>query len=278
MSENKFHEWISSEFEKEADDLERRLKEREAANPELAAMKMPDDSFDDLMRRIEAGKKAETDDLEKETGADHVVSLEEHPASGRKSFHMQKRVLLAVAAAAVLVVATGVGATGAKLFVPKVENSGEDGEFNTTINNGDVASYEEVTEDEAYEEIEERLGIQALRLGSKPQKMVLDKVYIDENMGEAQMEFIYKEQILTVYENKQMDEATFEKNLDGKHVDIIETFYNSLKLEIIETDRGDGKKTYSTQIEQGNAYYYIDGNLDLETFEEILEEIYFKSV
>ena len=108
--------------------------------------------------------------------------------------------------------------------------------------------------------------------------MVLDKVYIDENMGEAQMEFIYKEQILTVYENKQMDEATFEKNLDGKHVDIIETFYNSLKLEIIETDRGDGKKTYSTQIEQGNAYYYIDGNLDLETFEEILEEIYFKSV
>ena len=278
MSEKKFHEWISSEFEKEADDLERRLKEREAANPELAAMKMPDDSFDDLMRRIEAGKKAETDDLEKETGTDHVVSLEEHPASGRKSFHMQKRVLLAVAAAAVLVVATGVGATGAKLFVPKVENSGEDGEFNTTINNGDVASYEEVTEDEAYEEIEERLGIQALRLGSKPQKMVLDKVYIDENMGEAQMEFIYKEQILTVYENKQMDEATFEKNLDGKHVDIIETFYNSLKLEIIETDRGDGKKTYSTQIEQGNAYYYIDGNLDLETFEEILEEIYFKSV
>lgn len=278
MSEKKFHEWISSEFEKEANDLERRLKEREAANPELAAMKMPDDSFDDLMRRIEAGKKAETDDLEKETGADHVVSLEEHPASGRKSFHMQKRVLLAVAAAAVLVVATGVGATGAKLFVPKVENSGEDGEFNTTINNGDVASYEEVTEDEAYEEIEERLGIQALRLGSKPQKMVLDKVYIDENMGEAQMEFIYKEQILTVYENKQMDEATFEKNLDGKHVDIIETFYNSLKLEIIETDRGDGKKTYSTQIEQGNAYYYIDGNLDLETFEEILEEIYFKSV
>ena len=278
MSEKKFHEWISSEFEKEANDLERRLKEREAANPELAAMKMPDDSFDDLMRRIEAGKKAETDDLEKETGADHVVSLEEHPASGRKSFRMQKRVLLAVAAAAVLVVATGVGATGAKLFVPKVENSGEDGEFNTTINNGDVASYEEVTEDEAYEEIEERLGIQALRLGSKPQKMVLDKVYIDENMGEAQMEFIYKEQILTVYENKQMDEATFEKNLDGKHVDIIETFYNSLKLEIIETDRGDGKKTYSTQIEQGNAYYYIDGNLDLETFEEILEEIYFKSV
>ena len=156
MSEKKFHEWISSEFEKEADDLERRLKEREAANPELAAMKMPDDSFDDLMRRIEAGKKAETGDLEKETGTDHVVSLEEHPASGRKPFRMQKRVLLAVAAAAVLVVATGVGATGAKLFVPKVENSGEDGEFNTTIINGEMEEDRDVTEEEAYEEIEDK--------------------------------------------------------------------------------------------------------------------------
>ena len=278
MSEKKFHEWISSEFEKEADDLERRLKEREAANQELAAMKMPDDSFDDLMRRIEAGKKAETDDLEKETGTAHVVSLEEHPASGRKPFRMQKRVLLAVAAAAVLVVATGVGATGAKLFVPKVENSGEDGEFNTTINSGDVASYEEVTEDEAYQEIEDRLGIQALRLGSKPQEMVLDKVYIDENMGEAQMEFIYKEQILTVYENKQSDTSTFETQADGKYVDTIVSFFNRLEMQITESDRGDGEKLYSVQIEHGNAYYYINGNLDLEIFETILNGIYFESV
>ena len=177
MSEKKFHEWISSEFEKEANDLERRLKEREAANPELAAMKMPDDSFDDLMRRIEAGKKAETDDLEKETGADHVVSLEEHPASGRKPFRMQKRVLLAVAAAAVLVVATGVGATGAKLFVPKVENSGEDGEFNTTINNGDVASYEEVTEDEAYEEIEEEMMNEVSEEAWKYAHIIVDPLF-----------------------------------------------------------------------------------------------------
>lgn len=278
MSEKNFHEWISSEFEKEADDLERRLKEREAANPELAAMKMPDDSFDDLMRRIEAGKKAETGDLEKETGTARVVSLEEHPASGRKPFRMQKRVLLAVAAAAVLVVATGVGATGAKLFVPKVENSGEDGEFNTTINSGDVASYEEVTEDEAYEEIEERLGILALRLGGKPQELVLEKVYVDENTGEAQMEYSCGEKTLTIYENKQREAATFETTLDGECVDTIVTFIERLNLEIVETDRGDGEKIYSTQIEYGNAYYYINGNLDLETFEEIMNGIYFENV
>lgn len=278
MSEKKFHEWISSEFEKEADDLERRLKEREAANPELAAMKMPDDSFDDLMRRIEAGKKAETGDLEKETGTDHVVSLEEHPASGRKPFRMQKRVLLAVAAAAVLVVATGVGATGAKLFVPKVENSGEDGEFNTTINSGDIASYEEVTEDEAYEEIEERLGIQALRLSSKPKDLILEKVYIDESTREAQMEFSYNGNIFTVYENKQASDSTFKTEMDGVEVDSIDAFHLNQTVSIVQIDRGDGKIAYATQFEQNNAYYYINGNIELETFEEILNGLFFESV
>ena len=278
MSEKKFHEWISSEFEKEADDLERRLKEREAANPELAAMKMPDDSFDDLMRRIEAGKKAETGDLEKETGTDHVVSLEEHPVSGRKSFRMQKRVLLAVAAAAVLVVATGVGATGAKLFVPKVENSGEDGEFNTTIINGEMEEDRDVTEEEAYEEIEDKIGIQALRLSNKPQDMILESVYIDEAMGEVQMQFQINEKTFIIYENKQMDNAAFDKKIDGEVVDDIDSFYLNKSIEILHFDKGMGTYSYASYFEQGNAYYSIISDLKLEEFEQIIAEIYFKSV
>ena len=278
MSEKKFHEWISSEFEKEADDLERRLKEREAANPELAAMKMPDDSFDDLMRRIEAGKKAETDDLEKETGTDHVVSLEEHPASGRKPFRMQKRVLLAVAAAAVLVVATGVGATGAKLFVPKVENSGEDGEFNTTIINGEMEEDRDVTEEEAYQEIKERIGIQALRLGNKPSGLSLENVYIDEEMGEAQMEFKNEQGSVIVYENKQNDNAVFDQTIDGTEVDVIEIFHLGKECKIIKVDRGDGTYSYVTQFEEGNAYYYLNSDLELEKFKDIITGIVLESV
>lgn len=278
MSEKKFREWISSEFEKEADDLERRLKEREAANPELAAMKMPDDSFDDLMRRIEAGKKAETGDLEKETGTAHVVSLEEHPASGRKPFRMQKRVLLAVAAAAVLVVATGVGATGAKLFVPKVENSGEDGEFNTTIINGEMEEDRDVTEEEAYEEIEDKIGIQALRLSNKPQDMILESVYIDEAMGEVQMQFQINEKTFIIYENKQMDNAAFDKKIDGEVVDDIDSFYLNKTIEILQIDKGNGTYSYASYFEQGNAYYSIISDLKLEEFEQIIAEIYFKSV
>lgn len=92
------------------------------------------------------------------------------------------------------------------------------------------------------------------------------------------MEFIYKEQILTVYENKQSDTSTFETQADGKYVDTIVSFFNRLEMQITESDRGDGEKLYSVQIEHGNAYYYINGNLDLEIFETILNGIYFESV
>lgn len=268
MSDDTLRERINREFERESDALERRLQERQIADPELAAMKMPDDSFDDLMRRIAAEQK-ETESVSMEN-TDRKFS--------KKPFRIRKRVLLSVAAAAVLVAAMGVGATGAKLFVPKVENSSEDGEFNTTINNGDVTSYEEVTEDEAYQEIEDRLGIQALRLGSKPKEIILKKVYIDENMGEAQMEFCSKNNILTIYANKQMDSATFDKKIDGKVVDTINSFYLDKEINILQIDKGNDEQVYTVQLEQGNAYYYLISDLKLEKLKKIIAEIYFESV
>ena len=106
MSEEKFREWISSEFEREAEELEKRLQEHEAADPELAALEMPEDSFDDLMRRIKAEEENK-----------NISKNENGPA--KKPFRIRKRTLLAVAAAAILVAAMGAGVTGAKLFVPK---------------------------------------------------------------------------------------------------------------------------------------------------------------
>lgn len=268
MNDEKLRERISREFEQEAYDLEKHLRERRAADPELAAMKMPDDSFDDLMRRIAAEQK--------ETEPGSVKN--EDTASPKKPFHIRKRVLLAVAAAAVLAVAMGVGATGAKLFVPKVENSSKDGEFNTTINNGDIEEKKDITEEEAYQEIEDKIGIQALRVSDKPDGMKLEKVYIDENMGEAQMEFGLGKHTIVIYENKQMDNATFDKNIDGKIVDVIETFYLEEKVEITKIDKENNDYSYSVQIEHGNAYYYVNSDLELDEFEKIIMGIIFKSV
>ena len=265
MSEEKFREWISSEFEKEAEELEKRLQEHEAADPELAALEMPEDSFDDLMRRIKAEEENK-----------NISKNENGPA--KKPFRIRKRTLLAVAAAAILVAAMGAGVTGAKLFVPKVENRSEDGDFNTTIINGEMEEDRDISEKDAYQEIEDRLGIQALRLNDKPQDMVLEKVYIDDVMGEAQMEFRYQDRIFMIYENKQNDDSAFARQTDGEIVDEVDMFYLNEKAKVFKIDKGDGGYSYEVQFKQGNAYYYVNSDLDLEEFEQIIMGIIFENV
>ena len=53
MKEDKFHRWIKKEIEEEAEALEKHAQE----NEELASLRMPDDSYEDLMRRIAAQEK-----------------------------------------------------------------------------------------------------------------------------------------------------------------------------------------------------------------------------
>lgn len=250
MRENKFRKWIKKEIETEASGLERQAEESE----NLSSPEMPEDSYTDLMKRIEAGN-----------------------APAPKAFHIRKRTLLAVALAAILIAAVGAGASGSRLFSPRVEESAVPGEFNVQVFNGDEIRYFDMTENEAYEEIEERLGIQAMRLGYKPKGMELEKVYIDEGMGEALMEYSLEDCTFRIYENKQNDNAVFNTNVDGQIVESVENFYYDLQMNVIEIDE-QGSTIYAAQVEYGNAYYYIVGNLDLEEIEQIIYGIIFESV
>ena len=257
MDKKDVKEWVRSGIEAEASALEQQVND----NQELDGIEMPEDSFADLMARIEASEK---------NGA----------AKSPKPFRIRKRTLLAVALVAILIAALGAGATGAKLFVPKVENRGKDGEMRVAIDSDseDVLYLADVTEEEAYEEIEEKLGIVALRLENKPKGMELGKVFIDEKMGEASMEFYYGEHVLAVYENKPNKNGSFNTKPDGEIIDTVEIFHLGQSVEITEIDKGDGDKFYRSQLEFGNAYYYIRSDMELEEFKNILKGIVFNTL
>lgn len=251
MTNQELRDRVRKEIIEEGEAIERRIE----ADGSLKDLKMPDDSFKDLMRRAEAQKQTK-----------------------HRRGHVRKRVLLAVAVAAVLLVGGTLSATGARLFTPKVENRDEGDRQDIHIINGDDDLYVEVSEEEAYQEIEDRLGIQALRLGYKPEGMELEKVHIGEDMGEAVMEFYCGDKILTVYENKQYDAANFTATSDGEMVDTVNIFVYNQDVEIWKVDRGDGNSYYRAELTYGNAYYYLSGDIDVKEFEEILYGIFFKNV
>lgn len=251
MTNQELRDRVRKEIIEEGKAIERRIE----ADGSLKDLKMPDDSFKDLMRRAEAQKQTK-----------------------HRRGYVRKRVLLAVAVAAVLLVGGTLSATGARLFTPKVENRDEGDRQDIHIINGDDDLYVEVSEEEAYQEIEDRLGIQALRLGYKPEGMELEKVHIGEDMGEAVMEFYCGDKILTVYENKQYDAANFTATSDGEMVDTVNIFVYNQDVEIWKVDRGDGNSYYRAELTYGNAYYYLSGDIDVKEFEEILYGIFFKNV
>lgn len=257
MRENKFRKWIRTEIETEAEALEKKAEE----NTELSSLHMPEDSFADLMSRIEAEKKNAAGN-----------------SSAIRPFHIRRRTLVAVALAAVLLAALGLGASGERLFAPTVESEIADGEYNVRVINGEDVQYFDWTEEEAYEEIEERLGILALRLGYKPKGMELTKVTIGEDMGEAQMEFTYGDFDLRIYENKQNRNATFNTQFDGEIIDSVDIFYYDQKLNIIKIAGDKDTVFYAVHLEKGSACYYVTSNFNIEEFKEILKEIYFKNV
>lgn len=269
MKEDKFHRWIKKEIEEEAEALEKHAQE----NEELASLRMPDDSYEDLMRRIaareeeNAGKTAE-----KASGAGGAG------AGGAKVFRFRRRTLIAAALAAVLLLAFSAGAVGERLFEPEVTGQIEDGEYNVRVESGDETYYLNLDETEAYEEIEERLGILALRLGYKPWGMELNSVYIDENTGEAQMEFIYENCALRIYENKQSSDSVFSIQIDGKIVETVQTFYLEKEINILEIDGNESSPFYATELKYGNAYYYFTSGLKLNEFEQILKEIFYVDI
>lgn len=250
MDKEQLRERLQIEIETQAKALEKEVIEKE----ELASLEMPEDSYQDLKKRIGALQNTR-----------------------KKTFHVHRKRLLAVALAAVLLVAAGVGASGAKLFVPRVENRGEEDAANVVINNDEYLRIE-ISEKEAYEEIEDEIGILALRLGYKPKGMELESVYIGEEMGEALMEFYYQDSILTIYENKQDNRSSFAARPDGKIIDTIELFYTGQELEILEIENDEDGIFYQTQLEYGNAFYYLSSDIELNEFQDILSELFFENI
>ena len=235
--------------------LERRVNAKE----ELTSLTMPDDSYEQLMKHIQ----------EKEQ---RKLKAQNNP--GNKYLSYPRNAITTAIAVMLLVTLAGLGVNGARLYILNVENREDNGRLDIAASTDDVF-YVELSEEEAYEKIEEELGILALRLGNKPNGIELEKVYVDPEMGEALMEFYYKAQILTIYENKQNSSATFNTQVDGKIIDNIEIFCLGKDIAITMVDKGDGEAFYTMQLEYGNAYYTVVSDIELEIFKEIVYGITF---
>ena len=209
MEKEDLDERAKQEIESEALLLERRVNTKK----ELASLKMSEDSYEKLMNTIWEKEKLK-----------------------RKRRSLHRKTLATAATVALLITVAGLGVNGARLYVMEAVKQEDESIYDITTD-ADDNFYVNLTEEEAYDRIEEELGILALRLGNKPNGMELGDVFIDAEMGEAVMEFHYNNHVLSIYENKQSTSAYFQTHLDGEVVDTIELFYLGKGIEILKIDK-----------------------------------------
>ena len=133
-------------------------------------------------------------------------------------------------------------------------------------------------EEKIYQEIAEKLGIAALRLGYCPEEMLLDSYSIIEDTGWAYVNYLYEGETITIQMAKDYTEVSGSVQWDGgqKKLDDVNNEYG-YEIEAYYIDEKEQK--YGAKILYGNGYYEIFGRfLDKNEFFSILSHIFFKNV
>lgn len=202
-------------------------------------------------------------------------NLANHKASSRK---IAWRTMVSMVAILVLVVVLDTGTIGQKIYRPESVVEHKDGEIVIKVNNEEWIETE-VEEDAIYQEIEERLGIRALRLGYKPAGMELYGVEIYEEFGEARMLYIYHGQMLIFYMccDFSKSEVSIKSDDEGKSIEKIEIYDLNKEVDVYGVANSDIEDTYFIEIEINNTYFFVEATIEKKDFINIIENIYQKS-
>lgn len=128
--------------------------------------------------------------------------------------------------------------------------------------------------DSAYKEIEEKLGIQALRMGHMPEGMKLLEVECSRN--KASLSFQVDDKVIHFIQEVQEKSASVSVNSDRKKVaDIIENKWVSGDIWLEEEITENGTTGYAIQIVMENVRYRIIGQLSKEEMVKIAKKLFF---
>lgn len=242
-------DWLDQKITEEllamADEREKELMEME----ELQDIDMPIEKFEDIKREAERRR--------------------------RKSRRGILRPRTAIIAAALLALLLGVGVVtvGSREYRPEIIEREQGTETTTRINNTEDAMARAYTEEEVCQEIEEKLGVIAPRLGYQPKDMVLSEYWIDEEVGEAAISYVQEDNELKIYISKNYRDTSLNFEVDGIEKDQIMVVANDILVPVYEYVDPYGINYYQSEFEVYNTYYSLTGMIDYDEFNIILENI-----
>lgn len=246
-------EWLWDRIDEElmamADEREKLLMESE----ELQDVKMPEGMLEKIHRELEIQNSA------------------------ANKIRIRRRMIIAVAAAAVSCVGLGAVGYGNKVFEPQVIEYGSGDEVHTKIENTDSV-YREYDEEEVCREIQEKLGVVPVKLAYQPSGMYLENYWVKEEAREAILKYSVEEDYIYVYISKDYKESSVNYETDITERDTLIIDSSRLEIKIYEYKDSSKKTYYISSFKYLNTYYSIHGMMDYDEFIKILENIAIENV
>lgn len=192
----------------------------------------------------------------------------------------KKRIYLLVAAVAVLVLAAGMTSIGGAPFVTgimkKIIGDREMVQIDSEREGEDDRIISEREESTAWQEIEEKLGIEPVKLRFIPEGMQLVDYDISKDLEDACLIYEYDGKILEyqLWANSR-DKAIgydVEDNLESEEIIVVsgvDIYVKEYKIARSEM------KEYTAQFKYGNSYYVLNSGLEKEIFIKIVENLDF---
>ena len=211
-----------------------------------------------------------------EIRATGISAASNHTKTARRP-RIRLRAALAAALVAILALGVGMVGSGKKVYLPVVSQRKDGDESTTKVNNSDSAVASSYDEEEVCQEIEDQLGVLPVRLGHRPQDMVLQEYWIKDDQ-EAILRYVCGTKRLHVYISKDYNESSINFKMDGILKDTVELESMFLEIPVYEYEDSKGNKYMQSSFEYLNTYYAISGLMDKEEFKQILENIIIKNV
>lgn len=277
-----FSQFLNEQLQREAEEIEKELEE----HPELADLS-PDDSVKDrLYAQIEEyeTQKALSKLSEKDREAlrlGRMLQKEREEDETRRTVRKRRmgwRRIAALAAVMVFVLGLGITSVGGPKRVMEVMQQMVGEREVTKINSDDdkVVSSEGLAEEDAYQEIKDKLGIDPVRLFTNIEGMQFVGAEIDEMMQTANLLFDMKGNVVSYIISLSYADGSFGSDIEDQLVDTYPYKTDRFNVEVREYLISETNETeFSAEFDYQEVHYQLTGIMEKAELEEILKNLHF---
>lgn len=277
-----FSQFLNEQLQREAEEIEKELEE----HPELADLS-PDDSVKDrLYAQIEEyeTQKALSKLSEKDREAlrlGRMLQKEREEDEIRRTVRKRRmgwRRIAALAAVMVFVLGLGITSVGGPKRVMEVMQQMVGGREVTKINsdNDKVVSSEGLAEEDAYQEIKDKLGIDPVRLLTNEEELQFVGMEIDEMLQTANLLFDMKGNVVSYIISLSYADGSFGSDIEDQLIDTYPYKTDRFTVEVREYLISETNETeFSAEFDYQEVHYQLTGIMEKAELEEILKNLHF---